>query len=360
MKTVTFLAAVVMFTPSLSIMAADSPEPAYSRERARATFHRPATIPHPKDNPPTADRVTLGKALFFDPRLSRANSISCASCHNPSFSWGDGLPKGVGHGSKEVGRRTPTILNTAWAETLFWDGRASSLEEQALGPIAAPGEMNLPLVQVLAKIKSVPGYQPLFEKAYPGEGITEQTIAKAIATFERTVISGTAPFDEWIAGREDAIPETAKRGFDLFNSKANCVKCHSGWNLSDDGFHDIGLADADLGRGVHLKELESMQHAFKTPTLRNVVQRAPYMHDGSERTLKEVVQFYNRGGAVKRPSLSPEIIALNLTPAEVDDLCQFMETLTSNDKPVEIPILPPGYPNPSFNDSIANIENQQP
>lgn len=354
------LPVLLALTCATAALHAAPAQPEYHRDTAKGTFKRPTSVPHPKDNPPTPERIALGKALFFDPRLSRANNISCGSCHNPSFAWGDGLPKGVGHGSKEVGRRTPTVLNTAWAETLFWDGRASSLEEQALGPIAAPGEMNMPLDQVLAKLKSVPGYHPLFEKAYPGEGITEQAIAKAIAAYERTIISGTAPFDEWIAGKENAISDTAKHGFDLFNTKANCVKCHSGWNFTDDGFHDIGLADADLGRGVHLPQLESMQHAFKTPTLRNAVQRAPYMHDGSERNLKEVVQFYNRGGAVKRPSLSPEIVPLNLTAAEVDALIQFMETLTSVDAPVELPILPTGFPDPAFRDTIANIENQQP
>lgn len=352
--------AVVALTCVPSLVHAAPSQPEYNRDTAKATFQRPTSVPHPKDNPPTPERVALGKALFFDPRLSRANNISCASCHNPSFAWGDGLPKGVGHGSREVGRRTPTILNTAWAETLFWDGRASSLEEQALGPIAAPGEMNMPLDQVLAKLKSVPGYHPLFEKAYPGEGITEQTIAKAIANFERTVISGTAPFDEWIAGKENAISESAKHGFDLFNTKANCVKCHSGWNFTDDGFHNIGLADADVGRGVHLPQLELMQHAFKTPTLRNVVQRAPYMHDGSERTLKQVVQLYNQGGTVKSSSLSPEIVPLNLTEAEVEALIQFMETLTSIDPPVDLPVLPVGFPELKTSDTIANIENQQP
>lgn len=312
----------------------------YNRDRARAAFKRPAGPEFPKDNAYTPAREELGKALFFDPRLSGANSISCASCHNPAFSWGDGLPKGVGHGSKEVGRRTPTILNTAYSTLLFWDGRAESLEEQALGPIAAAGEMNLPLDQMVARLKSIAGYKPLFEKAYPGEGISEKTVAKAIATFERTVISGTAPFDEWVAGREEAISESARRGFDLFNTKASCVKCHSGWNFTDDGFHDIGLASDDIGRGKFLSQLESMHYAFKTPTLRNVRHRAPYMHDGSEETLESVVQFYNKGGAAKRPSLSPEMQPLNLTETELKDLCDFMDTLTSKDKAVEIPVLP--------------------
>ena len=335
----TVVLAVVLAAVRSSAGSSPSELP-YDRGQARTLFKRPAAAPFPKDNAWTGEREALGKALFFDPRLSRANSISCASCHNPSFCWGDGLPKGVGHGSKEVGRRTPTILNTAWAELLFWDGRAGSLEEQALGPIAAPGEMNLPLDQMVAKVKAIAGYKPMFEKAYPGEPISGQAVGKAIATFERTVVSGTAPFDQWIAGKEDAISEQAKRGFDLFNTKANCVKCHSGWNFTDDGFHDIGLASDDPGRGEILPQLESMQHAFKTPTLRNAALRAPYMHDGSEPTLEAVVHLYNKGGAAKRPSLAPEVFALNLTDAEVKDLCALMETLTSVDKPIELPLLP--------------------
>jgi cytochrome c peroxidase len=252
------------------------------------------------------------------------------------------LPKGVGHGSKEVGRRTPTILNMAWGALYFWDGRAESLEEQALGPIAAPGEMNLPLDRMVAKVKSIPGYKPMFEAAYPGEGISEKVVGKAIATFERTVVSGTAPFDKWIAGDESAISESAKHGFDLFNTKANCAKCHTGWNFTDDGFHDIGMADADIGRGKHLPQLESMQHAFKTPTLRNARGRAPYLHDGSEKTIEDVVAYYNAGPKVSRPSVSPEIKPLQLTRSEIADLSDFLDTLTSQDKPVAIPVLPRG------------------
>jgi cytochrome c peroxidase len=327
-------------TPVLLTSSTVGGEAPYDRHLAKANYKRPATVPFPKDNAPTPERIDLGKKLFFDPRLSGANSISCASCHNPAFAWGDGLPKGVGHGSKEVGRRTPTILNTAFGELMFWDGRASSLEEQALGPIQAEGEMNLPLDKMVAKLRDIAGYKPLFEKAYPGEGITEKTVAKAIASFERTVVSGVAPFDEWVNGKEDAISESAKRGFDLFNTKADCAKCHSGWNFTDDGFHDIGLKSTDIGRGAHLPQIEMMAHAFKTPTLRNADQRAPFMHDGSEKTLEDVVAFYNRGGDVKRPSLAREMRPLNLTKQEVDDLCEFIRTLDSKDAPVEVPVLP--------------------
>ncbi|HXG49074.1 MAG TPA: cytochrome c peroxidase [Methylomirabilota bacterium] len=339
-------AALGALTPTRGLAQAATGQKPYDRETAKQLYRRPAAPPFPADNPHTPAREALGKALFFDPRLSAANSISCASCHNPAFSWGDGLPKGVGHGSKEVGRRTPTILNVAWGELFFWDGRAASLEEQALGPIAAPGEMNLPLDQMVARLKAIHGYHPLFEAAYPGEGISEKTVAKAIATFERTVVSGIAPFDEWIAGRDSAISPAAQRGFDLFNTKAECAKCHTGWNFTDDGFHDIGLADADRGRGVHLPQLESMQHAFKTPTLRNVRLRAPYMHDGSEKTLEDVVSYYNKGGTVRRPSVSPDVRPLHLTAAEMADLVAFLDTLTSQDPPVVIPVLPRGEGQP--------------
>ncbi|HTI68399.1 MAG TPA: cytochrome c peroxidase [Candidatus Limnocylindria bacterium] len=312
----------------------------YDRQEALAKYRRPASVPCPEDNRPSAARVDLGKRLFFDPRLSGPNSISCASCHNPAFSWGDGLPKGVGFGSKELGRRTPTILNVAFGELMFWDGRAASLEEQALGPIQSPGEMNQPLEGMVTKLQNIPGYQPLFEKAYPGEPIAPATIAKAIATFERTVISEKAPFDDWVTGNESAISASAKRGFDLFNTKANCAACHTGWNFTDDGFHDIGLVSTDIGRGKHLPQVEAVQFAFKTPTLRNADRRAPYMHDGSEKSLEEVVDYYTRGGTTKRPSLAQEIKPFVLTSGEKDDLCNFIRTLTSNDQPVSIPTLP--------------------
>lgn len=268
--------------------------------------------------------------------------ISCASCHNPSFSWGDSLPKGVGHGHKQLGRRTPTILNTAWAPKLFWDGRAATLEEQALGPIQAEGEMNMPLAGdegLMKKLDAIPGYKPLFESAYPGEKVTSQTLAKAIATFERTVVSNDAPFDKFIKGNNKAISEQAKRGFLVFNNKAQCNQCHSGWNFTDGSFHDIGVPGEDMGRAKILP-LQSMQFAFKTPTLRNAAQRAPFMHDGSEKTLEEVVELYNQGGRVKRGSLSSLIKPLDLTATEKSDLVAFLHTLESVDKPTMFPILP--------------------
>ena len=306
----------------------------------KALYRRPASIPYPKDNTHTPAREALGRMLFFDPRLSGSNWISCATCHNPALSWGDGLPRAIGHGMQVLGRRTPTTLNLAWAEALFWDGRAGTLEEQALGPVEAPGEMNFPLEKMEAKLQSIAGYKPLFEQAYPGEGVTRRVVAKALATYERTMVSEAAPFDHWVAGDERAISDSARRGFELFNGKANCAKCHSGWRFTDDSFHDIGLPGTDRGRGVHLPDIAVSQFAFKTPTLRNADQRAPFMHDGCLATLEEVVDFYDRGGAVKRASLSHEVKPLQMTAQEKSDLIAFLRTLTSSDKPALVPALP--------------------
>ncbi len=317
----------------------ESPKP-YDRAVFKARFVRPRAIPFPAGNAYSPERAELGKTLFFDPRLSRSGIVSCATCHNPSFSWGDGLPLAVGDTMQILGRRTPTILNLAWAETLFWDGRAESLEEQALGPIAAPGEMNRDLNAMVRSVSAIPGYRARFDQAYPNELLSPQLVARAIANFERTVVSGPAPFDRWIEGEETAIGEAAKRGFDLLNSKANCEKCHTGWALTDDGFHDIGAYSADLGRGMQLKSLASMQYAFKTPTLRSVARRAPYFHNGSVPTLAAVVDFYDRGGDVQRASHAPDVKPLNLTTAEKQDLLAFLETLTSVDAPMTLPVLP--------------------
>ena len=305
----------------------------------KAQYRRPETIPFPKDNPYTVEKATLGKKLYFDTRLSAANLLSCAACHSPAYGWGDGQPRGIGHNMKQLGRRSPTIVNAAFGEIFMWDGRAGSLEEQALGPIRADVEMNLPIDQLLAKLKAIPEYQPLFKAAFPKDGMTPDNIAKAIATYERTVVSGRAPFDAWIEGDERAIAEEAKRGFVLFNNKGGCQNCHSGWNFTDDSFHDIGLSDADVGRGKFLPAIVKMQQAFKTPGLREITRRGPYMHDGSVATLEAVIEHYNTAG-VERPSRSELIKPLALSAQEKADLVAFMKTLTSNMDPTTVPVLP--------------------
>jgi cytochrome c peroxidase len=191
-----------------------------------------------------------------------------------------------------------------------------------------------------ARLARIPGYRELFARAYPGATIDGTLVGKAIASFERTVVSGTAPFDRWVDGNERAISDEAKRGFALFNGKANCATCHSGWRFTDDSFHDIGIAGSDSGRVAVLPGIEAMRFAFKTPTLRDLVSRAPYMHDGSERTLAEVVELYDRGGRVRRPSLSAEIKPLGLTAAEKRELLAFLATLDAPAPAVHAPVLP--------------------
>jgi cytochrome c peroxidase len=240
---------------------------------------------------------------------------------------------------KSLGRRSPTIINAAFGGIFFWDGRAASLEEQALGPIQAAGEMNLPLDVLMQRLSHIDEYAPLFKASFPEDGMKPATIAKAIATYERTVISGQAPFDAWIAGDEKAISENAKRGFALFNGKAQCVLCHSGWNFSDDSFQDIGLDDDDIGRGKFMPGVVKMQHAFKTPGLREISRRAPYMHNGSMLTLAAVIDHYDRGG-IDRPSRSFMIKPLGLSADEKADLVAFLGTLTSDVDPTTVPVLP--------------------
>lgn len=311
----------------------DRPDPVERRavRGLLAQYARPDSVPHPEDNRYTAERRALGKLLFFEPRLSGTGDVSCATCHDPARSYGDGRARAVGVTRTELARRTPTVLNTAYAPALFWDGRAETLEQQALAPIEAEGEMGLPLPSMVRRMNALAGYRALFARAYGSDSVTPELVAKALAQFQRTVNSTPAPFDRWAAGDDRAIEESAKRGFVLFNGKASCATCHGGWRFTDDSFHDIGVPGADSGRARVVPGVEVLAFAFKTPTLRNVVERAPYMHDGSERTLAEVIELYDRGGRVRRESLSPFIKPLGLTAAEKRDLEAFLRTLSSRD-----------------------------
>jgi cytochrome c peroxidase len=291
----------------------------------KAQYQRPDTIPFPADNPYQAEKAALGKMLFFDPRLSINENISCATCHNPSFGWEQALPLAVGAQNTALGRHNPTILNLAWGDKFFWDGRAATLEEQALGPIQSDVEMNMPLDVLIERVSGIEGYRPYFNSIF-SEGITAETIAKAIATFERTVVSGPSPFDRWIEGDESALSDSAKRGFELFNGKAKCSTCHTGWNFTDNKFHDIGLPTLDEGRFVIDPSSELNRHAFKTPGLRNITHRAPYMHNGSLANLDAVLVHYLSGG-LPRPSRSPEIGFLPLMNDDLTDLKAFLHTL---------------------------------
>lgn len=309
-------------------------------EAMKQNYARPTeAAPTPEDNQTTPQRVALGRQLFFDPRLSGSGLMSCSTCHSPNANWEDRMPTAIGRDGRILARSTPTILNAAWGGPFFWDGRTDTLEQQAVGPIAAPGEMNLPHDQAVARIAAIGGYRHAFAAAYSDEGVTIDTIGKALAAFERSIVSARAPFDRWVEGERDAISPAAHRGFAIFNTTGRCATCHSGWRFTDDGFHDIGVSASDEGRAAVFPGIEELRFAFKTPTLRNIDRRGPYMHDGSLRTLEEVIAFYNTP-PTQRASLSPDFVPLHLSQADRDDLLAYLHTLTSDDPVERAPGLP--------------------
>lgn len=296
----------------------------------------------PEGNPITSDKVELGRLLFFDKRLSKDDTVACSSCHNPYHGYGDANETGVGVGAKVGGRNSQTALNRLFSVEQFWDGRAGDLEDQAHGPLVNPVEMAMPSHEaVVTKVSGIKGYTPLFLKAYGDDQITMPRIAQAIATYERTVLSGNSPYDRYKAGDKNALSAEQVKGLELFEGKANCATCHASFNFSDEMYHNLGVGWdpaakklADDGRFAVSKR-EADKGAFKTPTLRNVAERAPYMHDGSEATLHDVMVLYNEGGK-KNPHLDAKMKPLGLSDDEVDALVAFMYALSgpvTNAKP---------------------------
>lgn len=313
--------------------------------RDYAQWMLPEQPAYPANNAPSAARVALGKMLFFDPRLSRDGNISCASCHNPSLGWSDGLATGRGFQGKLLGRASPTIVNSAYNTIHMWDGRKKTLEDQAIGPMEAAVEMNTDLEHFFGWLNASAGYKAAFAKAYPGEPIGANSLQRAIASFERTIVSRTSPFDRWVAGEKKAMTQQELRGMVLFNDKekTNCIACHTAPNFTDNGFHNLGLASfggdkPDLGRYAQ-KPVALMKGAFKTPSLRDVERTAPYFHDGSAKTLMEVVEHYDKGGTV-RSNLSPNMKPLLLTQDNKEDLVAFLKALSSPATPMTYPVLP--------------------
>jgi cytochrome c peroxidase len=285
----------------------------------------------PDFNPMNADKVALGKFLYFDQRLSKDRTLSCASCHMPFHGFADPSRTSLGVGRQFGARNSPTVMNRLFSKTQFWDGRAQDLEEQAHGPLTNPVEMAMGSHDdVVARVKEVGGYPPLFAKAYGDPAVDMPRIAQAIAAYERTVVTGDSPYDRYLAGDKSAMSEAQLRGMGAFFGRARCVTCHLGFNFTDEKFHNLGvgmtLEKPDLGRFV-VTHVEEDKGAFKTPTLRNIVLTAPYMHDGSEGTLEEVVEFYDRGGN-RNPWLSKDMQPLGLSPQEKRDLVAFMLALT--------------------------------
>ena len=300
-------------------------------------------VPHPADNQPNAERIALGQRLFFDPRLSRDGTMSCATCHHPGLGWADALPTARGDKGMVLGRATPTLFNTAYNSIQMWDGRKKTLEDQAPAAFLSRDAMDLSLGKLLQKLRNNQGYQALFAKAYPGEPINEASLSKAIASFERTLVSSNSAFDQWVRGDANALSAQQVEGFKVFVGKGDCVSCHSGANFTDNDFHNLGLASwgnarPDMGRYA-IKPGDAAKGAFKTPTLREVARTAPYFHDGSASTLLEVVELYDRGGVVVS-NLSPKIKPLHLSNQEKQALVAFMESLSSPFLELGVPELP--------------------
>ncbi|KAA5545172.1 c-type cytochrome [Roseiconus nitratireducens] len=327
----------------------------------------------PEDNPLTRAKIELGRQLYFDPRLSSDSTISCASCHDPASGYAAPTQFGVGVGGQEGGRNSPVSYNRIITKEQFWDGRAGSLEDQAVGPIANPIEMGNTHEQCVSDLASNKVYVAEFDKIFP-DGLTIDNVGKALAAFERTLVTGPAPYDYQVeldnfkkvfaadlefldedpelkeefdalqaAAAKHPMSESAKRGMKLFSGKANCTACHAGANFADEQYHNLGVGmdaeEPDLGR-YEVTEQEKDKGAFKTPTLRNVALSGPYMHDGSQKTLEEVVEWYDKGGH-KNPWLSDKMKPLNLTDQEKADLVAFMkEGLTGSFPKLETGRLP--------------------
>lgn len=324
-------------------------------------------------NPLTRAKIELGRQLYFDPRLSADGTISCATCHHPDTGWTAHTKTGEGIRGQEGGRNSPVSFNRILSDVQFWDGRAPTLEAQAVGPIENPIEMGSTHAACVEAVNGIEGYRIQFERIFGGVDI--DAIGKAIAAFERAVVTGPAPFDyhedaqrfadvtdedladdpdfaAQVKGARDAyaanpMSDSAVRGRGLFFGKANCTACHIGPNLSDETFRNLGVGmDAetpDLGR-YEITKVEKDKGCFKTPTVRNVTQTAPYMHDGSQTTLEEVVEWYNQGGH-PNPWLDEKVVPLNLTAQEKADLVEFMKACTGPFPPVETGRLPAGAHN---------------
>jgi len=307
--------------------------------------------PSPQGNPTTPEKAELGKKLFFDRRLSGDGTMNCATCHDPESGYADGLGISLSYPTTKNWRNSPGLINAAYRKTLFWDGRSSSLEEQALFPMMSPFEMNRNLDYVEEVLKTVPEYVEAFRKIFGGE-ITRQRVAMAIAAFERTVVSRDTPLDRYLRGEKDALTARQRAGYELFAGKAGCAACHGGENLTDERFHNLGVPEdpkakedprvlatarfvgkvsgfpdyrtlaEDPGRFLVTKTPGDWK-AFVTPPLREVALTPPYMHNGSLKTLEDVIDFFDRGGG-EDPKKSPLLKPLGLSKEEKEALKEFL------------------------------------
>jgi cytochrome c peroxidase len=314
--------------------------PAWAQQKAAPTVFPPGgpVVPKglvpviwPPDNPYTPEKAELGWLLYFDKRLSADGTVACASCHHPDHAFADGQQLPTGIKGQKVPRHSPTIINRAFSVEQFWDGRAATIEEQAKGPMQSPIEMGNTLDKVVQTVRSVPGYRERFKKVFGTDELNIDHVTKAIATFERTVLSGNSPYDRFKAGDKTALSPSAQNGMKLFfSNKLKCDSCHDGINFTNGKFANIGIGmdkpTPDLGR-FNVTKREEDKGAFKTPTLREIARTGPYMHDGSLKTLEEVVEHYNKGGIANK-WLHQDVRKLDLTDQEKKDLVEFLKGLT--------------------------------
>ena len=312
-------------------------------------------VPFPKDNPYTKEKADLGKVLFFDPRLSNSNQISCANCHDPEHNWGDGRRVAYGEDRQLGNRNSPSLMNVAYAKVMFWDGRANTLEEQAEFPIRDTKEMNHHIDFATKKLNKIKGYNELFKAAFGDGKVTNERIVKAIATFQRTILSPKTRFDKFIAGDSKQLTDQEVQGLHLFRTKARCINCHNTPYFSDNKFHNIGLTYygreyEDLGL-YNTTKLAKNVGEFKTPSLREVPQNAPYMHNGLFPTIRGVLNMYNAGmfhfqpnEKQKNDTLFPKtsdlVKRLDLSNEELDALEAFLMSLKQNQYKMRPPALP--------------------
>ena len=286
-------------------------------------------IPWPEDNPYAPERAELGKILFFDGRLSANGVVSCASCHEPDHAFSGSTPLSKGVTGKPGVRHVPTLINRAWGKSQFWDGRTPTLESQVIFPVTDPDEMGMTADRVVQRISSIKGYAPLFAAAFGDSTINFDRIARAIATFQRTIVSGNSPYDRYLAGDKSALTKQQKDGLDFFNKKGECAECHRGPNFTDEKFANIGIGmdktRPDPGREAVTKKRGDLGK-FKVPTLRDLARRGPYMHDGSVRTLSEVLDIYAKGG-LPNPHLDTRLTPFYLDEQTKRDLLAFLDAL---------------------------------
>jgi cytochrome c peroxidase len=304
-------------------------------------------VVHPPDNLPSQSKIALGKQLFFDPRLSRTNRISCATCHDPARGWSDGRSFSTGVDDQLGSRSAPSLINVAYNRSQFWDGRAGSLEEQALEPIQDSKEMDMSLETLAEKVNGIAGYRRQFRDVF-GSDASSRSIAQSIAAYERTILVVETALDQFLQGDQNALTPSAQRGMQLFFGHAHCHLCHAGPNLSDNKFHNIGIGLKakvfDTGR-QKISRRGADRGAFKTPSLREIARTAPYMHDGSFKTLQDVVWHYNFGGVTNEANDDRDdaLEVLYMSDQQVDDLVEFLkEGLSSQNYPLHEP---PRLPN---------------